>query len=87
MRGGRHDYHEDSDVDHEQNDSHHGDSNVDHEEGDDHPEDCDADRNENGRHCDKYNLCGRIKVGGGEFQPLLSPPAQVGLSGHGSSKF
>ena len=29
MRGGRHDYHEDSDVDHE--------------EGDDHPEDGDAD--------------------------------------------
>ena len=43
MRGGHHDYHEDSDVDHEQNDSHHGDSNVDHEEGDDHPEDGDAD--------------------------------------------
>ena len=53
MRGGRYDYHEDGDVDH-------GD-------GDDHHEDGDADRNENGRHCDKYNLCGRIKVGGGEF--------------------
>ena len=80
MRGGRHDYHEDGDVDHRDGD-------VDHEEGDDHPEDGDADRNENGRYCDKYNLCWRIKVGGGEFQPLLSPPAQVGLSGHESSKF
>ena len=82
-----HDYHEDGDVDHGDGDDHHEDGDADHKDGDDHHGDGDADRNENGRHCDEYNLCGRIKVGGGEFQPLLSPPAQVGLSGHESSQF